>query len=81
MNLNQLLTLDVGTRMAAPSSLPASSGKTNPTALAAPVDVEPLRMQHRVPYEVTMKCIECWLVAGIGMQSRHIACFYSNRII
>ena len=40
MNFKSIkLTLDVGTRIAAPSSLPASSGKTNPTALAAPVDV------------------------------------------
>ena len=32
-------TFGVGTRMATPSSLPASSGSTRPTALAAPVEV------------------------------------------
>ena len=32
-------TFGVGTRNATPSSLPASSGSTRPTALAAPVDV------------------------------------------
>ena len=31
-------TLGVGTLTAVPSNLPCSSGKTNPTALAAPVD-------------------------------------------
>src|SRR5438105_317720 len=32
-------TFGVGTRIATPSSLPASSGSTRPTALAAPVEV------------------------------------------
>ena len=32
-------TFGVGTRIAAPSSLPASCGSTRPTALAAPVEV------------------------------------------
>src|SRR6185437_6594026 len=32
-------TFGVGTRTETPSSLPLSSGRTNPTALAAPVDV------------------------------------------
>ena len=32
-------TLGVGTRMETPSSLPLSSGRTSPTALAAPVEV------------------------------------------
>jgi hypothetical protein len=32
-------TLGVGTRIATPSSLPFSSGRTRPTALAAPVEV------------------------------------------
>ncbi len=32
-------TFGVGTRMAVPSSLPFSSGRTRPTALAAPVEV------------------------------------------
>ena len=31
-------TLGVGTLTAVPSNLPCSSGNTNPTALAAPVD-------------------------------------------
>ena len=40
INLKSIrLTLDVGTRIAVPSSFPKSSGITNPTAFAAPVDV------------------------------------------
>ena len=40
VNLKSIkLTFGVGTRMAVPSNLPASSGKTRPTAFAAPVEV------------------------------------------
>src|SRR4029077_7498824 len=39
MNLKSMTeTFGVGTRIATPSSLPASSGRTEPTALAAPVE-------------------------------------------
>src|SRR3984885_12539559 len=61
-------TFGVGTRIAVPSSRPASSGSTSPTALAAPV-------------EVLMHLIERRLVIGVGMHRRHKAFVDADRVV
>ncbi len=67
-------TFGVGTRIEVPSSLPASSGMTRPTAFAAPVVVG-ISVERRGAgaIEILVQRVEGRLVAGIGVDRRHVA--------
>jgi hypothetical protein len=72
-------TLGVGTRMATPSS----SGRTKPTALAAPVEVGiMLRAAARaVEVLVLVHLVERGLIVGVGMHRGHESFLNPYRIV
>ena len=75
-------TFGVVTRIAEPSSLPLSSGRTRPTAFAAPV----VRGDHRQrrgagPVEVLVQRVEGRLVAGVGVDGRHEAVLDADGVV
>ena len=75
-------TLGVGTRIAAPSSLPFSSGSTRPTALAAPVEVGIIDKRRGAgAVEVLVERVQRRLVAGVGVDRRHEAPLDADRLV
>ena len=77
-----MLTFGTGTLIEAPSSLPFSSGRTRPTALAAPVEVGiRLMAAARARYGILVQRVHRALVAGIGVHRGHVAVLDADRLV